>query len=101
MKDQRKIDWMRIITAYSIPMLLLIGALFVGSYRLTQGEQNLKKKVDKATHIVEHENVDLRINHTEQAVVKIAERVEILNYQSQQIHQATLREILKEIKNNE
>lgn len=95
--ERRKIDWVRIITAYSIPLVLLIGVLFVSQYRLADAEDEIDKKVDKGIHTEQHKAVDVRFDTVEQKIVKINERIATVNWQAQQRHDIALRTILKAV----
>ena len=96
--EQRKIDWLRIITAYSIPLIVLIGTLFVAYHRLAEAEGKIDTKVDTEVHVEVHKAVTVRLDTFQQEIVKTNKRIEQVNYDAIQRQDVALAEIIKAIK---
>ena len=88
--DQRKIDWMRIISAYSIPMIALIAAIAVAQHRLVEAEGKIETKVSKEVHTEVHKAVDVEFEDFEQEIVDINARIEQVNYDAIQRHDSAM-----------
>lgn len=98
MKDQRKPDWARILAQYSIPIFVVIGAIFVGEYRLTQAEENM---VQEDVHTEVHKSDDAQQLRVEIALEKLTEhaietdrRIQQVNFDAQQAQQKALNTII-------
>jgi len=94
--DQRKIDWVRIILAYSIPFITLIGLSFVGYYRLAEAEGKVSildtQKVSVDVHDEVHKAVDVKFTDFEKNMIKLDARIEQVNYAAIKRHDSAMQE---------
>ncbi len=98
LEGRQRPDLLRALSSYLIPIILVIVGLAVAREQLIQAQVDIKSKVGTITHKAEHNTVNLRINHVEQEIAAIAQRVETYNYQAQQRHDKALNQILVAIK---
>jgi len=78
--EQRKIDWARVIVAYAVPLIVLIGFLFVESHKLAEAEGKIETKVDKKVHTEVHKAVVVRLDTFDEQMIKIDARIEQVNF---------------------
>ncbi len=100
-KEQRKVDWVRIVLSYSIPFLSVVGIGFVLEHRVGVAEETLDTKVNIAVHEEVHKRDDDREFRVDVAIEKLTlhgiqtdTRIQKVNFDAQQAQQKTLNTII-------